>query len=271
MKKRVFVILIILAVFLSPPFALFRSMAVMLPYSSWHKSRSVQAEKGFEIDIPGGMSTAESDWYPFVMTFNDDAGFRNYTGNDSASLTIMYNFPAFSLLKGCSRLFDPSSQYRGAFYGAYITSGNGEPYGFCGGAPDADKIAGIPEFDLKYLVLGPFGLDPEDMIFDKSLISSQDGVSYAGYDGWSRFDVGIKTNSPVHKFSRFDQSYLQYGIPAFESEDDFAPTDMYGRIYAKYFDKSSTGVIFYILAADPAVIADCDREILSKSVIKGNI
>ena len=61
MKKRVFVILIILAVFLSPPFALFRSMAVMLPYSSWHKSRSVQAEKGFEIDIPGGMSTAESD------------------------------------------------------------------------------------------------------------------------------------------------------------------------------------------------------------------
>ena len=217
------------------------------------------------------MSTAESDWYPFVMTFNDDAGFRNYTGNDSASLTIMYNFPAFSLLKGCSRLFDPSSQYRGAFYGAYITSGNGEPYGFCGGAPDADKIAGIPEFDLKYLVLGPFGLDPEDMIFDKSLISSQDGVSYAGYDGWSRFDVGIKTNSPVHKFSRFDQSYLQYGIPAFESEDDFAPTDMYGRIYAKYFDESSTGVIFYILAADPAVIADCDREILSKSVIKGNI
>ena len=33
-------------------------------------------KNGFKIKIPGGFSTAESDWYPFVSTFNDNAGIR---------------------------------------------------------------------------------------------------------------------------------------------------------------------------------------------------
>lgn len=76
MKKRT-VILILLILILTPPFAVFRSVAVMAPYSIYHSHKSVQAQKGFDIDIPGGLSTPGSDWYPFVMTFNDSGIFKN--------------------------------------------------------------------------------------------------------------------------------------------------------------------------------------------------
>ncbi len=274
MKKRTFIIIIIvLAVVFSPPFALFRSMAVMLPYSAYHSRSSVQAEKGFEINIPGGLSTGYSDWYPFVMTFNDSPGFDHYIGRDDVSLTIMYNFPSFSLLHGCSRLFDPDSPYFGAFYGAYITeTTDGEPYGFSDGIPDIDDVTKIPEFDLEYLVLRPFGLDTDDMVFESSIDDVESGVAYAGYDGWIKYDVDITASSPAHEYSKFDVSYLQYGIPSFSVDgDEFAPINMHGRIYAKYFENSSTAVFFYILSKDEAVLENCDRDILSNSTIDGEI
>ena len=280
MKKKLLIPLIAAAVLLSPPAALFRSLLVMLPYSASHGRDSVPAQRGYEINIPGGLSTEYTDWYPFVMTFNDSSGFAKYTGDEDVSLTIMYNFPAFSLLHGCSRLFDPSSPYCGGFYGAYITGDqDSEPYGFTGGKADFDAAAEIPRFDLQRLVLEPFGLDRDDEIFETSLLSSESGISYAGYDGWERFDVKMTVNGTAHKYSAFDQSYIQYGIPTYSLSDSlsdglsgsFAPTEMYGRIYARYFENSNSGVFFYILAGDMEVLENCDRDILSKSTIDGDI
>lgn len=271
MKKRT-VMLILLILILTPPFAVFRSMAVMAPYSAYHSHKSVQAQKGFDIDIPGGLSTPGSDWYPFVMTFNNSRDFQKYAGQEDALLTIMYNFPAFSPLHGCSRMFDPSSPYSGAFYGAYITSSeNGEPYGFSDGLPDIDAVTKIPEFDLERLVLAPFGLNKDDMVFESSIVSTESGINYAGYDGWIKYDVDMTVNSTAHKYSSFDVSYIQYGIPTFNVEEGFQPVNMHGRIYAKYFENSSTGIFFYILSKDMSVLENCDRDILSKSVISRNI
>lgn len=71
-----------------------------------YEKRKPYGRKGFDIHIPGGLATWKTDWYPFVMTFVDNKGFQSYMGNKNLSLTILYNFPAFSLLNGCSRLFD---------------------------------------------------------------------------------------------------------------------------------------------------------------------
>ena len=40
------------------------------------------------------------------------------------ALAKLYNFPAFDLRwgKGCSRLYDPTSPYYNAFYGAYLVT-----------------------------------------------------------------------------------------------------------------------------------------------------
>lgn len=273
MKKRTILIICISYVLLfSPLFAQLRSMAVMIPYSSYHNNNSIMQEKNFDIKIPGGLTTQYADWYPFVMTFNDSLGFSRYTGRDDLSLTIMYNFPYFSAVDGCSKLFDTSSPYFGSFYGAYITSSdNGNPYGFINGIPDVDTVTKIPEYDLEYLVLNPFGLDKKDMVFESSVISAKDNIRYAGYDGWYRYDVDILASSPAHNYSNFDISYLQYGKPSFSVDNEFYPANMYGRIYAKYFENSSTGVFFYILSGDKTVLENCDRDILSKSIISGDI
>ena len=115
MKKRLLkaaAAFIILAVFLWSPFSNYPvSLAVMKIYSGIHERDSIMTEKGIELRIPGGGVTREKDWYPFVMTFNDDAGFRRFTGEADVKLTILYNFPAFDLSKGCSRLYDPCLLY----------------------------------------------------------------------------------------------------------------------------------------------------------------
>ncbi len=105
---------------LSPAANVFYSMAVMGVYSKMNEAESLLASEEIDLSIPGGLSTLRSDWYPFVMTFEANSGFRRFTGDSSLSLTILYNFPAFSLTKGCSRLYDTSSPYYNSFYGAYL-------------------------------------------------------------------------------------------------------------------------------------------------------
>ena len=55
------------------------------------------ADRNIKIEIP----SAEG-WYPFVMTYNADSGFRAFTGDSSIRLSIMYNFPDFDPSKGAA-------------------------------------------------------------------------------------------------------------------------------------------------------------------------
>ncbi|MCD8036757.1 MAG: hypothetical protein LUE88_05150, partial [Clostridiales bacterium] len=268
-RKKTIIILITAIIFIaSRPAAVFRSMTVMAVYSHMQKADSLPEKNGFEMSIPGGLSTPESDWYPFVMTFNDDIGFQNFTGNKNLSLTILYNFPAFSAIKGCSRLYDPSSPYCSSFYGAYaVSSSDSAHYGFnADGSLDEDSISQVPQFDMQRLVLSAFGLKSADMVFDWSKTDSG-SAEYAGYDDWVWVDAELTVNSSAHTADGFLQPYLQYGVPHYDTETDFEPIKMYGRVYARYFDEYNCSIFFYILAADADVIDECDQNILSKSEI----
>lgn len=279
------------------------SLAVMKVYSGIHERESIMAEKGIALNIPGGSVTEETDWYPFVMTFNDSDGFRRFLRQTEQSgqtaqadysdleLTILYNFSAFDVPRGCSRLYDPSSPYYNGFYGAYLVSGqvtegdsSRHPWGFTGdGQLDTASTALVPQFDFQNLVLGDMGIDRSRMVFQWELISTEENVSYAGSDGWSRADAALTVNGVFHKKEEYHQSYLQYGPPGkypasgknsepekmAERSDfvpvDFAPVDMKGRVYGKYFRQWDTSVFFYVLAADEDVLERCDDGILSQS------
>ncbi len=257
--------------FLSPAANVLYSMAVMSVYSGMHKADSLMKKEGIDLSIPGGLATLRSDWYPFVMTFCADSGFRHFTGDSSLSLTILYNFPAFSPVKGCSRLYDTESPYYNSFYGAYLVKdGDGTPYGFTrrdDGSlfPDAAAVAEVPKYDFWQLVLSEFGLTRDNAVFDWNITDISEPLSYAGEDGFYRMDATLTVNGASHRYHGFTQSYLQYGKPNFPVSEPLAPVSMYGRLYGKYLEEKQVSLFFYIVAANRDVLEECDREILAGS------
>lgn len=275
MKKKVPVkcIIVLLSVFLfllTPPAIYLRSLLVMSVYSGHMKKESLMEEKGFDIHIPGGLATWKTDWYPFVMTFVDNKGFQSYMGNKNLSLTILYNFPAFSLLNGCSRLFDEKSPYFNGFYGAYLVSdSSGKSYGFdSDGNINKREVISVPEFDFYWLVLQDFGLSQEDFIFDCEITKIKEDISYSGFDGWTRIDSDIMVNHACHTARQNVMSYLQYGSPNYKPSSEFAVIPMKGRIYARYFSEWNVSIFYYIITVDEEILEECDEKILSRSKLE---
>ncbi|MBQ8549476.1 MAG: hypothetical protein IJ427_13335 [Lachnospiraceae bacterium] len=267
-------ILALLLLFCLSPFSrVFYSMAVMGIYSKMNERTSLLHTEGIELSIPGGLTTLRSDWYPFVMTFEANSGFRRFTGNSSLDLTILYNFPAFSPTKGCSRLYDTASPYYNSFYGAYLVKDeDGGAYGFTrrnDGSfyPDASAVAEVPKYDFWQLVLSEFGLTRSNAVFDWNITDISKPLSYAGEDGFYRMDATLTVNGSSHEYNGFTQSYLQYGKPNFPVTNPLTPVPMYGRLYGKYLEDKQVSLFFYIVAADKEVLEDCDRELLSKSAL----
>ena len=265
------ILALVLLFCLSPLANVFYSMAVMSIYSKMNEKESLLEREDIDLSIPGGLTTLASDWYPFVMTFTADSGFRWFTGESSLDLTIMYNFPAFDPLTGCSRLYDTESPYYNSFYGAYLVKDHyGAPYGFVKKEdgtlyPDAAAVAEVPKYDFWELVLSEFGLTHENAVFDWNITSISEPLSYAGEDGFYRIDATLTVNGASHVYDGFTQSYLQYGKPNFPVTDPLAPVQMQGRLYGTYLEEPGVSLFFYIVAADPEVLEDCDRNILSKS------
>lgn len=231
------------------------------------------ANKGIKLAIPGGGETSEDDWYPFVMTFNPGEAFGRTVGDRNLELTILYNFGAFDLRRGCSRLYDRDSDYYNSFYGAYLVTRQDGPeeealFGFNeDGTMNADEAALVPKFDLQQLVLGDFGIRTSEQVFEWTAETISEDVSYLGRDGWSRVDASLLVNGAAHAKKEFRQSYLQYGAPKYEVGDDeeFMPVAMRGRVYGRYFEEWDTSVFFYILTPEKETLERCDREIMSKS------
>lgn len=273
-QKRYLVgrLLALLLLFCISPFSrVLYSMAVMSVYSKMNEKTSLLASEELALSVPGGLSTFNFDWYPFVMTFEANSGFRRFTGDDSLSLTILYNFPAFSPTKGCSRLYDTASPYYNSFYGAYLVKDeDGSTYGFTTQPdgtlyPDAAAVAEVPKYDFWNLVLSEFGLTRETAVFDWNITEISEPLTYAGEDGFYRMDATLTVNGASHEYDSFTQSYLQYGKPNYPVTDPLAPVPMYGRLYSKYLEDKQVSLFFYIVAADNVVLEKCDNEILSKS------
>ena len=83
-KKRVLAVFaaVLIIFILSPLSRYVLSLGVMSVYSGIHEKNSIMAEKGIELDIPGGDETPEKDWYPFVMTFNPGSSFGREADNN---------------------------------------------------------------------------------------------------------------------------------------------------------------------------------------------
>ncbi len=258
---------------LSPLSRVFCSMAVMGVYSKINEADSLIKTEDIRLSIPGGLTTSCSDWYPFVMTFTADTGFRRFTGDSSLSLTILYNFPAFSPTKGCSRLYDTGSPYYNSFYGAYLVKdSDGTPYGFLpddSGTlyPDAATVAEIPKYDFWNLVLSEFGLNRDNAVFDWRITSLSEPLCYAGIEGFYRMDATLTVNGAAHTYDGFTQSYLQYGRPGFPVSAPLAPVQMYGRLYGTYLEEKGVSLFFYVVASDQTVLDTCDKQLLSKSTL----
>ena len=337
---------VLLVVFaLSPLSKYLVSLSVMSVYSGVHERQSIMEEKGIELSIPGGGATSEADWYPFVMTFNPSAeSFCRFIGEANRELTILYNFPAFDLRrgKGCSRLYDPTSPYYNAFYGAYLVTDTADisetgdtsltdtadisdperqegtaareavsrcgfdapacasasdtdrtsvaaerartfpagakvsnrarpPFGFrADGSLDLTKTGLVPQYDFEQLVLRDFGLRTQDMQFDWTVREVQRVDGFLGYDGWSCVDADLTVSGAFHRANGFRQSYLQYGTPKYDaySDDPFAPVNMRGRVYARYFPEWESSVFFYVMAPSWEVVDNCDQQILQKSKLR---
>lgn len=270
-SKRLLALLLLFC--LSPLANVFYSMAVMGVYSRMNQADSLLAGEDIALSIPGGLTTLRSDWYPFVMTFTADSGFQRFTGDSSLSLTILYNFPAFSPWRGCSRLYDTSSPYYNSFYGAYLVkSATGAPYGFTKLAdgtlfPDAATVAEIPNYDFSRLVLSEFGLTDKNSVFSWEITDISEPLFYAGNDGFYRIDATLTVNGASHKSVGFTPSYLQYGKPNYPVTEALAPVLMYGRLYGCYLEKKGVSLFFYIVATDKNVLEECDREILGHSTL----
>ena len=143
------------------------SLGVMSAYSGMHRRESIMAEKGIQLEIPGGNATAEKDWYPFVMVFNPGESFGRAAGDSELRLTVLYNFGAFDLRRGCSSIYNVDSEYYSSFYGAYLVTGREEePFGFDSlGRMDVARTAAVPRFDLQHLVLDDLGINPGEKVF----------------------------------------------------------------------------------------------------------
>ena len=269
MKKKLLIagaIVLALAIFvMSPLWPYVRSLAAMKLFSAFNERESLMAEKGIEIEIPGGKATEEQDWYPFVMTFSADERFAMFCGDSKARLTIMYNFPAFDLSAGCSLIFDEESPYYNSFYGAYVADGK---LGFAeDGSFEAEQASLVPRFDMKELVLEDMGMSSSDFVFDWQLTAQEEDLTLAGFDGWSRVDADMVVNGVLHTPISNYRNYIQYGRPGYEAEADFAPVSMQGRVYARYFAEQDVSIYFYIMVRSAEVLEACDREFIAKSKI----
>jgi hypothetical protein len=261
MKRVPLITLVILLVFLVFWFfPLFRSVAVMSIYSTLHENSSIMKDSGFDLSIPGGLSTLERDWYPFPMVFN--AG--EFT--DGARMSIIYNFPAFNCISRSSMLFDEDSLYNSAFYGAYvIKKDDGTPYGLKDSWMNTDEISTAFSYDYVNLVLKSLGNDD----FHFSPIQYETiRTDYLGYGDWLMIDAIINTNGTSHNSDGFKRSYIQYGNPGQRASEDFPLILMLGRLYIRYFEEYDCTIALYIMARNQEAILECDEKILSKSIIK---
>ena len=253
---------------LSPLFPYACSLAVMKVYSGMNERESLMADTGLEVRMPGGGATKERDWYPFVMTFNDDRGFSRYCGQKSR-LTILYNFGAFDLNQGASLLYNEESPYYSSFYGAYLVQQENGIFGFTSsGGVDPEQLQLVPRYDFFHLVLNDFGLQESDGQFTWQVTGQESNVTQAGLEGWTRLEADLEVSGASHNDQGFITSYLQYGRPGKDCSRPFAPVKMKGLIYARYFPEENVSVFLYALCAGPEALEQCDREILAKTVVE---
>ncbi|GKX30018.1 hypothetical protein SH1V18_24980 [Vallitalea longa] len=271
--KKLIICIVIILFIISPFFQFVKSICVMKIYSYICEKDSFTKNIDIDINMPGGLSTNEKDWYPFVMTFNDDKGFSDFIDRDM-NFTVLYNFGAFEYLNGASSIYNPNSDYYGAFYGSYFVKeleNTNHKFGFNdNGEIDIEEAILPGTFDINELVLAGFGL--YDPVEDYKIDSVKQINEFINYKDWVLIDATVTTHGHNHKYKKNYQAYIQYGKPPakYNEEQDFPVTKFKSRIYVKYFDEKKCTVFLYVIAPDIDTINDCDTNFLRKSELNIN-
>lgn len=264
-KHLIIWVLLVVLFIQTPTFQWLKSITVMGVYSKYEEGHSLLTDKNIGINIPGGMATKERDWYPFVMTFNDDIGFSRYIGRE-VRMTVLYNFGYFSPWERQSIYYDESSPYYNSFYGAYAVShASGEAFGYNDDMVDIEEMTDIATYDVTHLVLESIG--SKNPKFEFTNINLKEAVLFEE-EGWSVVDAEIKVSGSMHSYQKDYQAYIQYGRPPHkEVVEDYKMTDMYGRIYVKYYESQQTTIFFYCIAKEAFIIDDWEGAIMNQTTI----
>jgi len=257
----------LLLVGLTLAFPASRAVVVMGVYSALEQQDSVLTQEDITLKIPGGISTKEKDWFPFVITYNADY-FGAYA-NTPVNLTILYNFGAFDPSLGCSSFYDETSDYHGAFYGAYaLRTQDKTLYGYLeDGTLDTDAMALVFEYDMNVLVLGSLGCNNPEFAYTLTG-HTQKTMHGQQYDV---LDAKISTQSPMHSVQGFLPAYYQYGRPKrLVSQKDFKNCDVYGRIYATALPEKGITLCFYIIAPNVDTLDTVEKTWVEKSKLRSN-
>lgn len=275
-KKRLIkagLLIILLALFfISPFFQVVKSYAVMGVYSKIHEKQSFMEEEGISIDIPGGLSTLQKDYYPFVMTYDTSEEFSERIG-EPIDLVVLYNFGAMKWLSGSSLMYDVDSPYYSGFYGAYVAKfkESDRQYGLTEeGMTDIDAIMDVTDFDLKHLVLSSIGdknpyVDYQISNLEAPYTREIDGIPFQVYD------ANLTMDGMMHIFEKDYMAYIQYGRPPKSKTltESFRKIDAYGRIYIYYDETQKISYFFYIIAPTKATIEETEIHFILKSKIQG--
>lgn len=250
----------------TPLWHMIKSYTIMLVYSTYEEQQSFLKEAGVSIDMPGGQTTKEQDWYPFVMTFNTSEGLSRYMKRDLEA-TILYNFGAYLPFSGSSLYLDPTSIYYNGFYGAYaVKDKQGGAFGYDDkGDPIITDMAMVPEYDMKKLVLESIGCSDPQFSYK---VTDQFRRSLVGYEDWFVFDADIRTNGSYHRYQENHMAYIQYGQPLVDLvpiEEDFELIDMKGRIYSRYFPEIETTIFFYIIVTSQELLETTEKDFILES------
>lgn len=268
--KRLLVVILLIALYTqTPSFQWLKSIAVMSVYSTYEARHSVLHDEGVKIKIPGGLTTMTKDWYPFVITFNDDRGFSRYTGRD-LRMTVLYNFAYFPFWRGYSAYYDTSSPYYNSFYGAYaVKTSDGDPFGFSGGVANVDEMGMVPTFDMERLVLVSIGEPNPEFSYE---VTRFEGAELLGQDDWQVFDADMLVSGSMHTYQEDYRAYIQYGRPPASDEAiiDYEVVPMVGRIYGKYYQEKDMSIFFYCIATSLEVIEEWEETIMAHSEVKIN-
>ncbi|MCK5812007.1 MAG: hypothetical protein KAG94_03865 [Clostridiales bacterium] len=259
MKKKLIIvitILVVLVVFFYP----LRSYLVMGVYSTIHKKDSVFEKYDVPLQIKGGLATFKSDYYPFIMYFNDSEGFSRFSGIDS-ELSIIYNFGSFNFPYIASSLFNEKSPYYSTFYGVYAVKPKDQKqlFGFDNGKLIESQLVLVPEYDLTQLVLK--GLGCENIEFSYEIMDSSKSVN-----DFVVVDAIITTNSMAHEYQGFIRNYLQYGRPYLwlQPKTSFKQATYYGKIYASVISESNITLCYYIITQNIETLEECEEIFLGE-------
>ncbi|MBS4536347.1 hypothetical protein GOQ29_12040 [Clostridium sp. D2Q-14] len=242
----------------------------MYPLKTYYKKTGLFND--IPLRVPSRTINDKENFYPFVLYFNSNKGFSQYINQD-VELSIIYNFGNFSSNKKYSNYFNSNSDYYSSFYGVYgIKTNDGTPFGFNQDDIDIDLLSKMPEYDQKYLVLPSIGLLPKNVTFKYKIKNIKENINYIDSNNWIKVDSIIKTNSPLHKYKKHHNGYIQYGIPPESNniKEDYPIIDLYGRMYIKFFEEYDSTIVFYILANDKSTVNKIDKYILSNSYINKN-